>query len=29
MGRKGPKRHLKRFPAPAFWPIPRKAYTFT
>ncbi|MCS7386267.1 MAG: 30S ribosomal protein S4e [archaeon GB-1867-005] len=28
MGRKGPKRHLKRFPAPAFWPIPRKAYKF-
>ncbi len=29
MGRKGPKRHLKRFPAPSFWPIERKAYKFT
>ncbi|MCS7364257.1 MAG: 30S ribosomal protein S4e [archaeon GB-1867-035] len=28
MGKKGPKRHLKRFPSPAFWPIHRKAYKF-
>lgn len=26
MGRKGAKKHLKRFPAPAFWPIHRKEY---
>ena len=29
MGRKGPKRHLKRYPAPWFWPIRRKEYTWT
>ena len=29
MGRKGPKRHLKRLPAPRFWPILRKEYTWT
>ncbi|RLI07563.1 30S ribosomal protein S4e [Candidatus Bathyarchaeota archaeon] len=29
MGKKGPKRHLKRLPAPRFWPIPRKEYTWT
>ncbi|MEM2136412.1 MAG: 30S ribosomal protein S4e [Candidatus Methanomethylicia archaeon] len=29
MGRKGPAKHLKRFASPAFWPIPKKAYTFT
>ena len=29
MGRKGPKRHLKRLPAPKFWPILRKEYTWT
>jgi len=28
VGRKGPKRHLKSFPAPAFWPVPRKVYKF-
>jgi len=28
MGRKGPKRHLKRYPAPPFWPIPRKERTW-
>ncbi|MCD6154262.1 MAG: 30S ribosomal protein S4e [Candidatus Verstraetearchaeota archaeon] len=28
MGRKGPRRHLKRFPAPAFWPISKKAFKF-
>lgn len=26
MGRKGGKRHLKRLPAPAFWPIHRKEF---
>ena len=26
MGRKGAKKHLKRFPAPAFWPIHRKEF---
>ena len=29
MGRKGPKRHLKRFPAPWFWPIGRKGFKWT
>ncbi|MCR6691299.1 MAG: 30S ribosomal protein S4e, partial [archaeon YNP-LCB-003-016] len=29
MGRRGPPKHLKRFASPAFWPIPKKAYTFT
>jgi len=29
VGRKGPPKHLKRFASPAFWPIPKKAYTFT
>ncbi len=29
MGRKGPKRHLKRYPAPWFWPIKRKEYKWT
>ncbi|MCS7096995.1 MAG: 30S ribosomal protein S4e [Candidatus Methanomethylicia archaeon] len=29
MGRRGQPKHLKRFAAPEFWPIPKKAYTFT
>ena len=29
MGKKGPRRHLKRFSAPAYWPISKKAYVFT
>ncbi len=29
MGKKGPKRHLKRLPAPKFWPIPRKEAKWT
>lgn len=29
MGRKGPSKHLKRYPAPWFWPIKRKEYTWT
>ncbi len=29
MGRKGPKRHLKRLPAPWFWPIARKEFKWT
>ncbi len=29
MGKKGPKRHLKRLPAPKFWPIHRKEFKWT
>lgn len=29
MGKKGGKKHLKREPAPKFWPIPRKKFTWT
>ncbi len=29
MGRKGASNHLKRFPAPAFWPIHRKEFRWT
>ncbi|MHA1832356.1 MAG: 30S ribosomal protein S4e, partial [Candidatus Baldrarchaeia archaeon] len=29
MGKKGPKRHLKRLPAPRFWPIHKKEFKWT
>jgi len=29
MGKKGGRRHLKRKPAPKFWPIPRKEFVWT
>jgi len=29
LGKKGPKRHLKRLPAPRFWPIHKKEFKWT